>query len=165
MKLKIGSTFDFTKLKRYVNSQEFGDFLSNVTVNPIVKGSKEKIINGKVRPFLKKSTRKQRRYGNKKSVNTPLYDTGALYKSLQMSDLSGKRIFAFSSELNRRTDGIKGLKGMMMERYGAYHLQGFKDRSGKPVAKRNFLAFKSTGKSIRQIIKKFREKFNRRLKK
>tara|TARA_R100001198_G_C5163591_1_gene167629 strand:+ start:137 stop:598 length:462 start_codon:yes stop_codon:yes gene_type:complete len=153
MKLKIGSTFDFTKLKRYVNSQEFGDFLSNVTVNPIVKGSKEKIINGKVRPVLKPSTRKQRRYGNKKSVNTPLYDTGALYKSLQMSDV-------------RSQSGVlKGLKGMMMEKYGLYHLQGFKDRSGKKVPKRNFLAFKSTGKSITQIIKKFREKFNRRLKK
>ena len=139
MKLKIGSTFDFTKLKRYVNSQEFGDFLSNVTVNPIVKGSKEKIINGKVRPVLKPSTRKQRRYGNKKSV--------------QMSDVKSQ------------SGVLKGLKGMMMEKYGLYHLQGFKDRSGKKVPKRNFLAFKSTGKSITQIIKKFREKFNRRLKK
>ena len=154
MKLKIGSTFSFPKLLKYVKSEEFGDFISNTTMNPIIKASKEKIITGKVRPLLEKSTRERRRYKSSKSVNTPLYDTGALYKSLQLSDV-------------RIKGGVlKGTKGIMMEKYGIYHINGFIGRGGSPVPKRapghrNFLVFNSSDKTSSLIIKKFRKIFSR----
>ena len=151
MKIKMGATFSFSKLLTYVHSSEFGDFLSNISVNPIIKASKEKIISGKVKPPLTKSTRRSRRYKNSKAVNTPLYHTGALHNSLQLSDV-------------RTESGVlKGTKGMMMEHYGLHHLQGFTSRSGKRVPKRNFIAFKGFEKASSSVVRKFREKFSRRI--
>ena len=153
MKIKTGVNFSFNKLLNYVTSSEFGDFLSNISVNPIIKASKEKIISGKVKPPLSIATRKARRYRNPKASNTPLYDTGNLYKSLQLSDV-------------RTESGVlKGTKGIMMERYGLYHLQGFVGRSGRRVPKRNFIAFKGAEKASNSAISKFREKFRRKLSK
>jgi hypothetical protein len=151
MKIKLGANFSFSKLLNYINSSEFGDFVSNTSVNPIIKASKEKIINGKVKPLLKRATIRARKQRNSKAVNTPLYDTGALYKSLQLSDV--------------RTDSgvLKGTKGIMMEKYGLYHLQGFRGRSGRRVPKRNFIKFKSSDKISNKLIMKFREKFRRSL--
>ena len=153
MKIKAEANFSFNKLLNYINSSEFGDFLSNVSVNPIIKASKEKIISGKVKPPLAKATRKARRYRNPKAANTPLYDTGSLYKSLQLSDV------------RTESGALKGTKGIMMERYGLYHLQGFTGRSGKQVPKRNFIAFKGAEKASDSVISRFREKFRRKLSK
>ena len=153
MQIKIGSNFSFSRLFSYTQSASFGEFLSKKTVNPIIKASKEKIISGKVKPPLKKSTRKRRRYSNSKAVNTPLYDTGALYNSLQLSDVRGKGF------------AIKGLKGMMMEKYGLYHLQGFTNRGGGSVPARNFISFKTSQKTENEIIRKLRQNLIRKFSK
>jgi len=153
MKIKAGANFSFSKLLNYVNSSEFGDFLSNVSVNPIIEASKEKIKSGDIRPPIKKSTIKRRRYKKSISSFSPLYDTGNLYKSLQLSDV-------------RTGSGVlKGTKGIMMERYGLYHLQGFRDKGGGTVPIRNFIAFKGAEKASDSVIRRFREKFRRKLSK
>ena len=140
MRIKIKSTFSFSKLAKYVKSQEFNKFSNNSIVNPMVKDSKAYIKANKVTPATHPNTLKERRKRKSpKSIggNTTLYDTGVLH------------------------DSIKKAEGMGVEfvKYGLKHITG--DR----VPERNFLVLdpKNSLKISNDIVKKFKKIFTTRL--
>ena len=173
MKISYGSNFDFVKLLKYVFSEEYGDFSSNAVIAPIVNSAKRNIKKGVGKPLtvLTRKVRKERGI----SGNTPLYATGSLYDSIKVSDTKGNGFV------------MKGAKALEMNKYGIYHIKGFKpkyipytDEKGNvgktkagnvafrpnkrvKVPSRKFLEVdvKNTGAIQRKIVKKFREKFTR----
>ena len=82
MKLKIRTTFSFAKLAKYVQSDSFASDMSKLLGGGIVESSRAFMKSGGVTPKLEKSTidiRRARGTGG----TTPIYETGALAKSLK----------------------------------------------------------------------------------
>lgn len=149
----IKTTFDFAKLSKYVQSESFTSDVSRLLGGGIVESSREFMKGGKVTPKLKPSTI-QIRNARGTGGTTPLYETGALAKSLQATK-----------------EGIKGLH------YGELHLKGFKpkqipfkvvkgerewfmpNKKGIRVPPRNFIAMDSNkmAKPINTLMKKIRK--------
>ena len=104
MKLQIKTTFDFGKLAKFVASEAFTSQVSKLLGGGIVESSKAFMKSGGVTPKLEQSTidiRKARGTGG----TTPLYETGALAKSLKA-----------------KKEGIWGLH------YGELHYKGYKPK-------------------------------------
>ena len=146
----IKTTFDFGKLAKYVESESFKEESNKLLGQGIIESSRDFMKSGKVTPKLEQSTidiRKARGTGG----TTPLYETGALAKSLKI-----------------KKEGIWGLH------YGELHYNGFKPKQipfkvvqnerewfmpntkGIKVPARNFIAMdaKRMKKPINAIMKK-----------
>ena len=104
MKLQVKTTFSFSKLAKFVASESFTSQVSKLLGGGIVESSKAFMKSGGVTPKLKPSTI-QIRNARGTGGSTPLYETGALAKSLKVTK-----------------EGIKGLH------YGELHYKGFKPK-------------------------------------
>ena len=148
MKLQIKTTFSFSKLAKYVSSESFREQSNKLLGQGIIESSRDFMKSGRVTAPLKESTVKIRKIRGS-SGDTPLYDTGALAKSLKVAK-----------------EGIKGLH------YGKYQYEGFnptmmpiikndrviftKNTKGIKVPARNFIAMdtKRMAKPINALMKK-----------
>ena len=130
MKLQVKTTFDFGKLAKYVESESFKEESNKLLGQGIVESSRDFMKSGKVTPPLEESTIKIRKIRGS-SGNTPLYDTGALAKSLKATK-----------------EGIKGLH------YGKYQYEGFKP-TRMPIIKNDKVIFTKNTKEIKVPARNF----------
>jgi phage gpG-like protein len=145
MKLKIKSNISFMKLARFIHSKQFSNEVVDMIIDPFIKDSKNAIKNGEITPALKPETlerRKARKSPKSIGGDKPLYDTGALYKSIKESDTNDAYSFGTEQSL-----GIEFLK------YGLYHIKG------DGVPERNFLKLspKTSTKISKKVIKDFKK--------
>tara|TARA_R100001594_G_scaffold49535_1_gene82453 strand:- start:1671 stop:2120 length:450 start_codon:yes stop_codon:yes gene_type:complete len=145
MKLKIESNISFMKLLKFVHSPRFSNEVVDRIVDPLIEDSKKAIIDGKITPALRPSTiaaRKSRLSPKSIGGTKPLYDTGALYKSIEESDKNNAYNFGEGQGF-----GIQFLE------YGLKHI------TGEGVPKRNFIKLdpKSSLKISKDIVKDFRK--------
>ena len=124
MKLQIKTTFDFGKLAKFVQSEEFTSQVSKLLGGGIIESSRAFMKSGGVTPKLKQSTIDIRRIRGS-SGTTPLYETGSLAKSLKV-----------------KKDGIWGLH------YGKYQYEGFTPKK-IPVIKNDSVFFVKNKKNIK----------------
>ena len=124
MKLKVKTTFSFAKLSKYVQSESFTSDISRLLGGGIVESSREFMKGGRVTPKLEKSTLDIRKIRGSGGA-APLYETGALAKSL-----------------NVKKDGIWGLH------YGKYQYEGFTPKK-IPVISNNSVSFVPNKKGIK----------------
>ena len=145
MKLKIKSNISFMKLARFVHSKQFSNEVVDMIIDPLVEDSKKAIKNGEITPALSPKTLEIRRTRKSpKSIggDKPLYDTGALHKSIKASDKNDNYSFGTEQSL-----GIEFLK------YGLKHIQG------NGVPERNFIKLKpdTSTKISKEVIRDFRK--------
>ena len=134
---KITTTFDFGKLAKFVESESFRTQVNKILGGGIIESSRAFMKSGGVTPKLEKSTidiRRARGTGG----TTPIYETGALAKSLKA-----------------KKEGIWGLH------YGKDQYEGFTTHKNsmipnKVVPPRNFIAMDSDkmAKPINTLMKK-----------
>ena len=142
MKITVKTTFDFGKLAKYVSSGEFSAQANRILGAHVADASKRFIMQGKVKPELKPSTRKRRsRMGI--TQNAPLFRTGTLANSLKPVN-----------------EGIKGAH------YGKDHLKGYPLKRGNTtvmVQPRDFIVFEE--ERIKKPFNTLMKKMGRALKK
>ena len=61
MKISFGSNFSFLKLLKYVNSQEYGDYMTKTLVQPMANSAKRNIMKGVGKPLTKLSRQLRRK--------------------------------------------------------------------------------------------------------
>ena len=133
----IKTTVDFGKLAKYVESESFKEESNKLLGQGIIESSRDFMKSGKVTPKLEQSTIDIRKMRGS-SGTTPLYETGALAKSLKIKIV-----------------GVWGLH------YGQYQYKGFITSKksmipNKKVPPRNFIAMdaKRMKKPINDLMKK-----------
>ena len=152
MKIKVTSNFSFSKLYKYGKYSEFGIYVRDLILDPVIDDSQRFIADGMVQPRLAKSTierRRKRKTPKARTLSAPLFDTGALHDSIEIAHERGYN-FGGGDEL-----------GIEMNHYGKYHL------FGKGVPKRNFIELRPRTKEIveRKITSRFVRSFKKRLSK
>ena len=136
----IKTTFDFGKLAKYVESESFKEQSNKLLGQGIVESSRDFMKSGKVTDPLEESTVKIRKIRGR-GGNTPLYDTGALAKSLKI-----------------KKEGIWGLH------YGQYQYEGFTP-TRMPIIKNDRVIFPKNTKGIKVPARNFIAMDAKRMKK
>ena len=129
------------KLAKFIHSKQFSNEFVDMIIDPLIEDSKKAIKEGKIQPQLSPKTLEIRRARKSpKSIggDKPLYDTGALHKSIKASDVNDNYSFGIEQSL-----GIEFLK------YGLKHI------TGDGVPQRNFIKLdkKSSTRISKEVIK------------
>ena len=156
MKLQVKSNFSFSKLANYIAAKAFSTKAGQVFGTHIADTSRKFIESGRVTPKLKKSTI-QIRNARGTGGSRPLYETGALAKSLKATK-----------------DGQ-----LKMLHYGKNHLEGFKPKQipfkvvagekewfmpntkGIRVEARNFISYGNLTEPFKEVMANIRKAFKK----
>ena len=148
MNLKMTSNFSWTKLLKFItHDKRFGKFVGKEIGEKIIKDSKDRIINNRVKPATLPITLRKRQ-GRKfpKSIggDTTLYDTGKLLNSIKLS----------KSEQSGDYNFLRGLNPIELgdADYGAFHQLGLGSHKKRPFIDISAENYEGVSKKLMSII-------------